>query len=66
MMVHVRSRGWTEAEVALLKELSAKGASLTRAAAALNRKTTAVARLARLHGISLPGTRQLKSSHPCA
>ncbi|RYH67988.1 MAG: hypothetical protein EON54_03245 [Alcaligenaceae bacterium] len=56
------SRSWTEADIARLRELSAKGASVTRAAAALNRKTTAVTKLARMHGIPLAGTRQLKAT----
>jgi hypothetical protein len=38
----------------------AGGASIARAAAALNRKTSSVAKIARLHGISLAGTRELK------
>jgi hypothetical protein len=42
--------------------LSAKGASITRAAAALNRKTAAVAKMSRLHRIPLAGTRQLKAA----
>jgi hypothetical protein len=33
---------------------------IARAAAALNRKTSSVAKIARLHGISLAGTRELK------
>ncbi|MDO9439685.1 MAG: hypothetical protein Q7T73_02225 [Beijerinckiaceae bacterium] len=61
MTAHPTSRSWTEADIARLRELSAKGASITRAAAALNRKTAAVAKIARLNGIPLAGTRQLKA-----
>jgi hypothetical protein len=56
------SRSWTEADIARLWQLSNQGASIVRAAAALNRKTTAVAKTARLHGIPLAGTRQLKAA----
>ena len=62
MMSHLTNRSWTDADVEKLRELSAKGASLTRAAAALNRKTTAVAKIARIHGIALAGTRQLRAA----
>jgi hypothetical protein len=62
MTARPTSRSWTEADIARLRELSAKGASLTRAAAALNRKTNSVAKIARMHGISLAGTRQLKAA----
>jgi hypothetical protein len=65
MTDHVTSRSWTEADVAKLRELSAKGASVVRAAASLNRKTTAVMKIARRHGISLAGTRQLKAAIRC-
>lgn len=61
-MPHVTSRSWTEADIAKLRRLSAEGASVNRAAAALNRKTTAVAKIARRLGITLAGTRQLKAA----
>jgi hypothetical protein len=61
-MAHVTSRSWTESDIARLRELSAQGASIARAAAALNRKTSQVAKVARLHGISLVGTRELKAA----
>lgn len=61
-MKHVTSRSWTDADITRLKELSAAGASINRAAAALNRKTTAVQKVARAHNISLVGTRQAKAT----
>ncbi|MCX7318820.1 MAG: hypothetical protein NT113_04745 [Hyphomicrobiales bacterium] len=61
-MKHVTNRSWTEADIERLRELSAKGASITRAAAALNRKTASVAKMARTHGIQLAGTRQLRAA----
>lgn len=62
MPAHPTSRSWTEADIERLRELSATGASIVRAAAALNRKTTAVAKIARRHGIPLAGTRQVKAA----
>jgi hypothetical protein len=59
---HITNRSWTEADINRLKELSRVGASIVRAAASLNRKTTAVAKMARLHNISLAGTRTLKAA----
>jgi hypothetical protein len=59
---HPTKRSWTDADIARLRELSAKGASVARAAAALNRKMTSVTKMARLHGIPLAGTRQLKAA----
>ena len=59
---HVTIRSWTETDIARLRTLSSQGASTIRAAAALNRKTTSVAKMARLHGIALAGTRQMKAT----
>jgi hypothetical protein len=59
---HPTKRSWTDADIARLRDLSAKGASIARAAAALNRKMTSVTKMARLHGIPLAGTRQLKAA----
>lgn len=56
------SRSWTESDLIRLRELSEQGASIARAAAALNRKTTAVTKVARQHGITLAGTRQMKAA----
>lgn len=56
------SRSWTESDLVRLRELAEQGASITRAAAALNRKTTAVAKVARQRGIALAGTRQMKAA----
>ncbi|MET0674610.1 MAG: hypothetical protein ABW175_02315 [Bradyrhizobium sp.] len=61
-MIHTTSRTWTNEEIERLRRLSGKGASIVRAAAALNRKTTAVAKVAKLHGITLAGTRELKAA----
>jgi hypothetical protein len=61
-MPHPTSRSWTENDIARLRQLSLEGASIVRAAAALNRRTTSVARMARLHGISLAGTREMKAA----
>ena len=62
LMAHVTNRSWTEADIARLKQLSAAGATVARAAAALNRKTTAVMKVAKRHGIQLIGTRQAKAT----
>jgi hypothetical protein len=61
-MTHVTSRSWTDADIARLRALSAAGASLARAAAALNRKTTAVAKICRREKIELAGTRRMKAA----
>ena len=61
MRTHITSRSWTESDVNRLRELSSKGASIARAAAALNRRTSAVAKIARREGIPLAGTRKLKA-----
>lgn len=62
LMPHITSQSWTQADIARLRQLSAEGASVTRAAAALNRKTTAVAKQCRAQGIALVGTRQAKAA----
>lgn len=61
-MQRLTSRSWTDDDIQRLKELSTAGASLMRAAAALNRKSTSVAKIARQHGIKLAGTRQTKAA----
>lgn len=61
-MTHVTSRSWTESEIARLRELSNQGASVNRAAAALNRRTEAVRKQCRARGIELIGTRQAKAT----
>ncbi|QUS37850.1 hypothetical protein RPMA_02485 [Tardiphaga alba] len=58
----ISSRVWTEADIARLKALALQGASLTRASAALNRRMTSVTKMARLHGVKFPGTRELKKA----
>lgn len=62
MKTHMTSRSWTTSDIARLRELSNQGASIARAAAALNRKTSAVAKIARREGITLLGTRSLKAA----
>lgn len=52
-MPHVTSRSWTDADIARLRKLSDEGASVNRAAAALNRKTDAVKKVCRVHGLTL-------------
>jgi hypothetical protein len=47
--------------MARLRQLSLEGASTVRVAAALNRRITSVARMAR-RGISLAGTREMKAA----
>jgi hypothetical protein len=61
-MLRATNRSWTDNDIRRLRELSLSGASLTRAFAALSRKTTSVAKIACHHGISLAGTRQLKAA----
>lgn len=61
-MPKVTSRSWTDADIARLKKLSDEGASVNRAAAALNRKTEAVKKVCRVHGLTLIGTRQAKAA----
>lgn len=62
MAKHVTSRSWTDADIARLRQLSNEGASVNRAAAALNRKTTAVQKVARKHGVQLVGTRKARAT----
>jgi hypothetical protein len=61
-MPHITSRSWTEADLDKLRKLSLEGASITRAAAALNRKTSSVAKICRRQSIQLSGTRELKAA----
>jgi hypothetical protein len=62
MTARVTRLSWTEAEIARLEELSSKGASVLRAAAALNRSTASVKRVATLHGLRLAGIRETKAA----
>jgi orotate phosphoribosyltransferase len=62
MASHTTSRSWTDEDIARLRELSQRGASVARAAAALNRKTAQVAKKARQYGLPLIGTRQMKAA----
>jgi IS30 family transposase len=61
-MSHVTSRSWTDADIVRLRQLSEQGASIVRAAAALNRRTDAVAKVARRHNIELAGVRKRKAA----
>jgi orotate phosphoribosyltransferase len=62
IMTHVTSRSWTDADIIRLRQLSEQGASVARAAGALNRRTSAVAKVARRHNIELAGVRKLKAA----
>ncbi len=61
-MPHLTNRSWTETDIAKLKKLAEEGASVNRAAAALDRKTDAVKKQCRVHGLSLIGTREAKAA----
>lgn len=61
-MTRTTSQTWTENDIARLAELSQDGATVVRAAAALNRKTGAVKIIARRHGLPLVGIRQAKAA----
>lgn len=62
MPQHKTRMSWTEADIARLKSLSGQGASVFRAAAALNRTVTAVKAASRIYGLGLVKTRQLKAA----
>lgn len=53
---------WTEAQIIRLAQLSCDGASVNRAAAALNRTTSAVKNIARRYNLPLVGVRQAKAA----
>lgn len=55
------SRQWTEAEIARLRELAAKGATVLRASAALSRSSSSVTKMARTLGLELAGVRAAKA-----
>jgi len=61
-MRQLSTRAWTDADIMRLKKLSDEGATVNRAAAALNRKTEAVKKVCRVHGLTLIGTRQSKAA----
>ncbi|QUS42069.1 hypothetical protein RPMA_27040 [Tardiphaga alba] len=61
-MPHVTSRSWTDADIADLSKFSDEGATVNRAAAALNRKAEAVKKVCRVHGFTLIGTRQARAA----
>lgn len=54
------SSPWTPEQDDLLKQLSAKGATALRAAAAMKRPITSVRIRARKLGLSLPGVREVR------
>jgi hypothetical protein len=60
-MPHPTKNSWTPEELARLTELAERGASVLRAAAALNRKTTVIQKKARELRISLAGVRKVRS-----
>lgn len=55
------TRKWTEKDLDRLIELSERGSSLVRAAAALNRNTASVQKMARQLGRRFPGIRETKA-----
>jgi len=61
-MRQLSTRSWTEGDIARLKKLSDEGATVNRAAAALNRRTEAVKKICRVHGFTLIGTREAKAA----
>jgi hypothetical protein len=60
MADRITSRTWTEADIHCLRDVAEEGASILRAAAPLNRKTTSVAKVAKIHKLLLAGTRKMK------
>lgn len=56
-MMPLITRRWTDQDLKRLAELSAQGATVLRAAAALRRQSSSVVKMARLHGLPLVGTR---------
>lgn len=54
------SRPWSDADIALLKRLHAEGATLLRAAAALNRRAQYVRKRAREFDLHFAGARETK------
>lgn len=57
------TRSWSDDDIARLIALSEGGASVARAAAALNRKTGSVMKKARELGKPLLGTRQMRAAN---
>lgn len=55
------TRKWTDADIARLIALSEQSSSLIRAAAALNRNTASVQKMARQLGRHFPGVRETKA-----
>jgi hypothetical protein len=55
------SRSWTTVDISKLIELADSGASVMRAAAALNRRTSVVTKKARELGKPLKGVRAIKA-----
>lgn len=56
------SRSWTDADIERLHELAAEGATAMRATSALGRRSEAVKKAARQHGLKLIGTREAKAA----
>jgi transposase-like protein len=56
------TRNWSDDDIARLIALSESGASVARAAAALNRRTGSVQKKARELGKPLLGTRQMRAA----
>lgn len=56
------TKKWTDTDIEQLRKLASEGATAARAAAALNRNTAAVTKMARVLGVPLVGTRQAKAA----
>jgi hypothetical protein len=61
-MIRVSTRTWTEDDIKRLAQLSRTGATVIRAAAALNRRTAAVKTMSRQHNLPLVGIRQARAA----
>jgi hypothetical protein len=55
------TKKWTDEDIAKLIQLADAGATLARAAAALNRNSSSVQKKARALGKHLPGVRQVRA-----
>lgn len=55
------TRPWTDEDIARLTQLTQSGATLVRAAGALNRNTSSVQKKARALGLEFPGARAARA-----
>jgi hypothetical protein len=61
--VKLLSRPWSEAEIARLRELVQKGATVLRCSAALARPAASIRRTARQLGLAMAGIRELNAGN---